>query len=252
MFLLLVMICGLLGSCSAGVTADQDVHQDFLEGNRAYEAGEWSKAIRIYESLAVHSGFSASLCYNLANSYARNGQTGKAVLGYERALYLVPGDVDSRSNLQRLRQDKGLLPEEIPLVQRVGSLLGLNQWAVLAAIVVVVLALLHLATLRFTFSGRLLYALTAVCLLLLGVCSAGILIQYHHWQRAVIIAPETSLLISPFDGAQTTGVIEEGCLVRMINNHGTYTLIKDEKGHSGWIPRSSLELIAMKKVAKPL
>lgn len=36
-------------------------------------------------------GLSASLCYNLAKSYARNGQTGKAMLEYERALLAAGG-----------------------------------------------------------------------------------------------------------------------------------------------------------------
>ena len=41
----------------------------------AYEAGDLTKAIRSYEDLVAHAGVSASLCYNLANSYARTGQT---------------------------------------------------------------------------------------------------------------------------------------------------------------------------------
>ena len=53
------------------------------------------------------------------------------------------------------------------------------------------------------------------------------------------------LLLSPFDGAASTGVIEEGRLARTIKSHDTYALIKEEKGRGGWIPNASFEPIAM-------
>jgi tetratricopeptide (TPR) repeat protein len=249
---LLVLSSCLLGSCLAQESSDQD----FLTAGKAYEAGDWGKAIQIYESLIAHAGFSASLCYNLANSYARNGQTGEAVLGYERALRLAPDDGDIRHNLAMLRQEKGLAQEEGSLLHQAGTLLGLNQWAVLAAILLATLSLIQLASWRFTLSTRLSYSLTCICLLLLGISSAGIAIQYQSWQQAVILAAKTPLLISPFAGAASTDVIEEGRLVRVVKRHSGYALISDENGHSGWIPNTSFEPIAMtmadKRADKPL
>ena len=238
----LVISCFLLRPC----LAQEQGGQDFLAANKAYEAGDWSKAIQIYESLISHAGFSASLCYNLANSYARNGQTGRAVLGYERALRLAPGDADARHNLELLRQEKGLSQEEAPFVDRAGALLGLDQWAVLTAILLAALSLIQFATWRFTLSTRLSYSLTVICLLLLGLSLTGIVFQYQSWQQAVIITPKTSLLISPFAGAASTAIIEEGRLVRVIQRHDNYALITDENGpsgdgdgRSGWIPSTS-------------
>jgi tetratricopeptide (TPR) repeat protein len=261
--LLFVVFCGLpfhglagdrASSVAAKVTAPQEVISEeqramtsddqFLEANRAYEAGDLAKAIGIYESLVAHAGISASLCYNLANSYARNGEPGKAVLGYERALLLAPGAADIRANLQLLRRDKGLLQEEVSVLQRPATLLGLNQWAALAAFFLLFLALLPLVALRVPVVSRLSLPLTIACLLLLAACIAGVVIQYQNWQQAVIISPESRLLISPFDGAGVTDVIEEGSLIRIIKVHGNYALIHDEKGRSGWIPGSSFEYIA--------
>ena len=126
-----------------------------------------------------------------------------------------------------------------------GGLLGLNQWTVLAAIMLLALALFHLATLRFVVLRRFSSSLTAACLVLLCLCSAGVAIQYRNWQQAVIIAPDTGLLISPFDGAGSTGAIEEGRLIRIIKRHDSYALINDENGRSGWVPDSSFAFIAM-------
>ena len=240
---LLVISCALFVPCPAQETSSQD----FLAANKAYAAGDWNKAIQGYESLIIHAGFSASLCYNLANSYARNGQTGKAVLGYERALILAPDDPDTRHNLELLRLEKGLPAGDVSLAHQAGTLLGLNQWAVLAAILLAALSLIQLAAWRFPRSTRLVSALTGVCLLLLALSFAGIAIQYQGWQQAVIVSPQTSLLLSTFDGAASTGVIEEGRMVRVIKSHGNYALIKEVNGRggSGWIPNASFESIAI-------
>ncbi|MEK6201487.1 MAG: tetratricopeptide repeat protein [Desulfobulbaceae bacterium] len=231
-------------------TGTTNIHDQFLEANRAYEAGDLVRAIGIYESLLDHAGFSASLCYNLANSYALDGQVGKAVLGYERALLLAPGDGDIRHNLYLLRQDKGLLQEDVHVLQQMGTLLGLNQWAALAAFFLVSLALLHLAALRFPVSTRTSSSLSGACLLLLGLCIAGVVVQYQHWRQAVVISPQSPVLISPFEGAGSTGVIEEGRLIRIMKIHNDYALIRNEQGRSGdgvsgWIHRSSIERIAV-------
>src|ERR1700688_3914955 len=47
--------------------------------------------------------YSADGLYNLANSYARAGKPGLAVLNYERASLLAPDDVDINANLEYVR-----------------------------------------------------------------------------------------------------------------------------------------------------
>jgi tetratricopeptide (TPR) repeat protein len=237
-----VVSCTLIVSSPAG---ELEVNQEFTKANQAYEAGEWSKAVAIYEGLIREVGFSASLCYNLANSYARNGQTGKAVLGYERALFLAPGDADIRESIKRLRQEKGLSPAETPLLQQAGTLFGLNQWSLAASFFLVAVTLLHLATLWFVIPRKPLLFLTLTGLLVFGLCAVGVVSQYQRWQQAVIVAPAARLLLSPFDRAQVVGEIAEGRLVTIGKNHVGFTLIKDEDGRSGWISDASLERLAV-------
>jgi len=47
--------------------------------------------------------YSADGFYNLANSYARAGKPGLAVLNYERASLLAPDDADVNANLEYVR-----------------------------------------------------------------------------------------------------------------------------------------------------
>src|SRR6202011_968808 len=62
----------------------------------------------VLSSGAIHSqttdqGYSAANLYNLANSYARQGKLGMAVLNYERASLLSPNDPDVEANLRYVR-----------------------------------------------------------------------------------------------------------------------------------------------------
>lgn len=240
--LVLLLLPSFTGAAFAGAG---EPHPDFVAAAKAYEAGQWGTAISLYEGVMARAGLSSPLCSNLATSYARNGQTGKAVLHYERALLLDPGDGHSLHSLQGLRRDKGLGEGEIPLTQRAATILGLNQWSLLAALLLWALALFHLLTLRLPVSTRCSRLLTSAGLLLLCLCLVGILIQYRNWQRAVLSFADTPLLISPFAGAADTGVLREGSLIQVLKTHDQYALVRDEQGQKGWIPLASFEYIAV-------
>ena len=72
------------------------------EGDSAYIKEDYAAAIQIYEAL-LKNGEAADVYYNLGNSYYKIGEIAKAVLNYERALLLQPGNGDIRANLEVAR-----------------------------------------------------------------------------------------------------------------------------------------------------
>lgn len=68
----------------------------------AYANQQYQQAIKDYEELLTE-GVSAEIYYNLGNAYYRTDNITRAVLNYERALLLSPGDRDIRFNLQMAR-----------------------------------------------------------------------------------------------------------------------------------------------------
>src|SRR6202044_2357015 len=66
----------------------------------------------------VPAGYSAPSLYNLANSFARAGKPGLAVLNYERARLLDPKDPDIEANLRHVREASGLPPDSRSGFQR--------------------------------------------------------------------------------------------------------------------------------------
>ena len=70
---------------------------------QAYAAGDHQLALQLYDSVLTRST-SAGLQYNIGNCYFKLNDVPRAILHYERALELSPGDDDIRANLELARQ----------------------------------------------------------------------------------------------------------------------------------------------------
>ncbi len=237
---LAVLFTLVLGYGRAIAQDDQSLFQDTVS---AYDRGDYEEAIRGFEALAS-SGVSASLLYNLGNSYARAGQSGRAILNYERALRLAPGDPDIRANLELVRKEKGLFQKEQPLGQRFIGALGLNQWTGLASATFVLLALILLIPDFPWLKPSLRHGIAAVSLVVTITAVTGAVARYQHWSDAVVVVPDARLRVSPFATAASVGVIQEGRLLRPGKNHNNFVLVVDETGRSGWLEREAFEPIS--------
>jgi tetratricopeptide (TPR) repeat protein len=213
---------------------------DFDQANQAYSQGNYQQAITIYEKIIADKGYSAPLLYNLANSYAQNGQTGRAILNYERALILAPSDADITGNLEKLRQEAGLFDEQKSPSQKIQELLTINQWALLLLISLAGLAglaIFQLLTIRVK-------AFVSVALLLpAGFSIFSIVCHYQSRASAIVISPSARLLISPFDSSSSLGTMAEGRRVSPLKRHQNYYYVTDAGGRKGWLAAAELESI---------
>ena len=69
------------------------------QADSAYSAGRYTEAVELYKGVIDSEGTSAQLLYNLGNACVRSGAPADAVIYYERALRLDPGNKDARNNL---------------------------------------------------------------------------------------------------------------------------------------------------------
>ena len=105
----------------------------------AYTKGNYQQAIADYKEL-LKRGTSASLYYNLGNAYFRSDSLTQAILAYERASLLSPGDDDIRFNLQFARSktiDKITPQSEMFFVtwyRALVNLAGVDSWATLSGV----------------------------------------------------------------------------------------------------------------------
>jgi len=78
--------------------------QAWKHGNDAHLRGDYAAAAAAYEQLDRQHVISADLYYNLGVTYFRQGQLGKAIWSFERALVVSPDDEDARFNLAQARK----------------------------------------------------------------------------------------------------------------------------------------------------
>lgn len=218
--------------------------QLFRQANEAYSRQDYDQAITHYEQLTKNTGFSATVLYNLANSYAQSGKIGLAVLNYERALRLAPSDSDISGNLELVRKEGGLFAGEYTGTERFFRILELDQWSQLLLLTLVLFTLFRLAALRHRFSGKVSTRVAATCLLFFCLAAAGTFFRYRHFNPAVVIVADGRLLISPFASAASIGAIQEGRLVYPEKEHGDFVYVTDETRRTGWIPRDSIARVS--------
>ena len=224
------------------------------EADSAYVRGEYQQAINGYEAL-LKQGVSADLYYNLGNAYYRTENIPQAVLNYERALLLSPGDRDIRFNLQIARSktyDK-IVPESemffVTWYRSLVSLMSVDGWARTA---LVALGLTIVLLLVYLFSDRLWLRKVGffggVALLLLFF--AGNLFAWQQKQDllnrkgAIIFAPSVTVKSTPAANGTDLFILHEGTKVTIIDGS-----MKDWKeihiadGKEGWIESKLIRII---------
>lgn len=244
---ILYLCCIFFLSAAAAQAATPDTAARFEEANQSAIQGNCAEAVTGYRKIAAENGISASLLYNLANCYTALGQVGQAVVNYERALRLDPGNPDIEANLEQVRKDAGLYQADRPLYERLANLLQADQWLLCSGAGLLLLALTALAVnLPFNIPSGLIRLLAIGSLLLIVVTLPPALLRYQSWNDGVVIGTEARLLVSPFPQAASTGTIKAGRMVRPKKTHNDYILVQDETGRSGWLNRANVEEIADK------
>lgn len=239
----------------AEAVARDDPEALFLEGNRRYQENDFAGALEAYQ--AVHAaGFeSVDLYYNLANAHFKNGNLGRAILSYERALHLDPADADSRANLDLARS---LTVDAIEPMPRFWLLAALDWWVnVLPRGILASLVALTWLTVSGGLCLRILSRRPGARPLgnwLMGGGGAGLLLfgitllaqagAMGEREWGVILAQEVAVQSAPSaEDDLTLFRIHEGTKVRLDQRTSEWSEIVLEDGRVGWVPTESLEEI---------
>ncbi len=243
-----------------GVNASQLAEQ----GDKAYAADQYTKAIELYLEAAKNDGTSSELYYNIGNCYYRLKQLGKAILYYERALKLDPSNADARANLNFVNGkiiDKPADNSTVmsKLLDKTVSTFTTDTWSWLAAAgFILVLAAIccyifgkNVTLRKVSFFGGILLVIVTLFTITMAIISANRATSTH---RAVITSPSSQLSTSPRtpkDKSEEAIMLHEGTVVEIIDsvktpNDSISTIwydVRIDRNHRAWIAKTTIERI---------
>ncbi len=219
-----------------------------------YAKGNYQEAIKQYEEV-LKEGVSADLYYNLGNAYFRTDNITQAVLAYERANKLSPGDDDIRFNLQFARSktvDKIIPENEIFLSTWYKSIVNLtdsNTWAIIS---IAAFLMMLVMTVGYLFGSQswMIKGGFYMAILSMAVFFATVFLSWQqkseaqNRDEAVIITTEVEVKKTPSAGSANEMVLHEGTSVSITDRSMKgWRGIRLTDGREGWLKETDIEEI---------
>ena len=234
---------------------------DFVEqGNKAYDAKHYKKAVEMYER-AAKEGTSSMLYYNLGNAYYRLNDRGNAVLSYERALKLDPANGNARYNLTFVKEKAQIVDDNganffTSLVSDWVSHASSNTWAVIG-LIALLLTLAGIAGYRIAGSVAMqkvgFFGAIAMAVIT-AIATASSIYMYHRStgnNYAIIMTDKAPVGKAPRVGDKDIAFrLPEGTKVEIVDSvvgkqygqgNGWYK-IETTDGRSGWVTKHSKDI----------
>ncbi len=245
-----LLLIGLIGYIQFAVAAPTKA-----EADEAYQKEKFSEAASLYEEILQTQGESADIYYNLGNAYFKLKNTAKAVLNYERALLLNPGDADIRFNLDMARSktvDKITPTAEVFIVTWYKSLVNMMSEQSWGYVGIFSFILLLIGVSFYIFGNRLWIKKTgfigAVVFLIVTVCS-NIFASEQKAELvdrtgAIVMEPTINVKSTPNESGTDLFVLHEGTKVFIEDNSMKgWKEVRLEDGNKGWVKTEAIEII---------
>ena len=200
----------------------------------AAATGDFQLAAQTYEQVLARNGYSAPVLFNLGNAWMRLGKPGRAILQYERALVLAPGNPLIESNLAAAQQRAGITSAPVGPWLATARYFSFDSyiWAGLASIWVLCAALVLLCV-----RGpvrRLARPLILVAAVTLCVSADAAVLCWADLFRAVVVSPAT-VHLAPAPSAAASGSVREGEVVWIQRRYAGFNLVRTADDRAGWV-----------------
>jgi len=230
-------------------------NQALLEkGNAAYKSKYYQQAIDCYLKV-IKSGFEApSLYFNMGDAYYKLNDYPSAILYYEKAKRLKPGDEDINFNLKVANTKIVDKMETVPdffLVRwfrGLSNIFSFNMWAILGIIFLVIFLgiftlYLFSRTLKIRKLSFWISCLPLALTLLSFIFAQSQYSSLNNTTEAIIFSPSVTAKSTPDANSTDLFVIHDGTKVKVTDNVGDWSEIKIENGSKGWVSNSSFKII---------
>lgn len=250
----------ILFICLIAAFAQVHAQSAFAQANAEYAQGNYAEAISQYEQIIADAEARdaltdryADVYYNLGNACYKQGETGQAILAYERALRLRPGMRDAKQNLEFVEQRITDRIDDTRSFFLQDWFIGLRNmwkegtWTWLS----IVLFSLMLAGLLLFLLGRnatirkVAFHCAWISLLLsvyTGINAATLHSRDTNREEAIIMQGVVSAKSSPDQSGTELFQLHEGTKVRITDQLGDWSEVRVAQ-YEGWVETRLLERI---------
>ena len=221
----------------------------WVNGNAAYEAGDFERALALYRQMQGMGIDNGHLHYNLGNAYLRAGELGRSIASYRRSLRLLPRDEDAAANLtfaRRSARDE-IAPPAPPVLLRTVLFwhYGLAPDETLRSAALSVLGFWIVLGLRLYRPASEVLRWSAVCLFAVGLALGGSLAAHAAFSSpvAVVLPPEIDLHAAAGEGSVVRFRLHAGTEVRVVEGRPEWIRIELPDGQRGWSMREYLDIV---------
>ena len=232
----------------------QNPEQLAQQAAKAYNARQYTEAIKLYTKIIASGYESFPLYYNIGNAYFRNNETAEAILNYEKALKIEPNNEDIKHNIEVLNSKLSDKVEKVPELfykrwwKEIINMTDIDTLATLN-IILLTLALLLIAV-YIAVSNLLIRKIsfwTGISLLFffsIGVAATSQRNHYLNLQHEAIVFTQTvNIKSSPDENSKDIFVLHEGTKVTLLDMVANWQEIRIANGSVGWIKASDIRKI---------
>ncbi len=217
----------------------QTADEYFMLGNNAYASGDFARAKENYMS-ADKEKSAAEISYNLANTCAKLGDKGEAMLHYMRALYQNPRMREAEANMSVFAKDNSLETPDGIFTLPFFAELSHSEWAYIAFALFWIFILLLVVPPLYGVKGM---ATTFMAILSFAFFVFAVVAE-RDWNSysnlAVAIKNDTKLKVSPVDDAPIASILQQGQISSIEKRSGNHIKVNTKSGKSGWASLSEM------------
>lgn len=223
---------------------------DLLEfANQMYQEQQYERAVMVYEQLLADGWVSAQLYFNLGNAYFKRDLFAPALLNFERAKLLDPGNEDIEFNIRMAQQytvdNIETLPQPFFLRWRLGVIQRAtsNSWAIISWVsFLLFLILLGI----FLLSRQSLLKRIGFWSALMAFGISAFTFSFANYQykagqqrsHAIVFCPRVAVKSAPGTTGTDLFLIHEGLKVEITDSLQQWKEIRLPNGNKGWMPDS--------------
>lgn len=219
-----------------------------------YNKGRFEQSAAFYNQVLAKGYESAEVYFNLGNAFFKSNDLASAILFYEKALKISPGDEDIRFNLKVANSRITDKIESVPDLfyeiwwKSIFNLFSGNAWAwtgvVLFALCFVFFGIYVLSS---SYALRKAAFILAATMFVFALFATGFAWSSSNRQLshsfAIVFDPSVTAKSSPDDSSTDLFVLHEGTKVNVTDKVGDWVKIKLANGSIGWITLKSLKEI---------